>query len=188
MATEFRSSLFGFNRDDVMNYIRKKDAEFKSDISDKNSKIKKQETELASLKADLDEALKNIESLSEQNAKMSAELKDYKAREDEIESLARKIGKLYLVSKSSAKSIVDRAEESAEIISEQTKTQLANIESTEQSLQDLARRIVSTSEKYVSDLNSASRSLSEAKDTLSGKEAERIRISSEFSEIYEKLG
>lgn len=187
MAVEFRTSFFGFNRDDVFEYVHKKDAEMKVLSASMNDKIKALEAELASLKADFNEAVKNNSELSGENSRLAAELDEFKAKADEIESLGRKIGKLYLVSKSSAKSIVDRAEENADIINEQAKIRLQNIEETEESLHTITRQIVSASEKYVSDLSSLSASLADAKEKVSEKDAERIRISEEFSEIYEKL-
>ena len=119
MAVEFRTSFLGFNRDDVLDYVHKKDADMKIMSASLKDKIKALEEELSSLKADFSEALKNNSELTAQNEELVASLKGYKAKEDEIESLSRKIGKLYLVSKSSAKSIVDRAEENASIINEQ---------------------------------------------------------------------
>ncbi len=188
MAVEFRTGVFGFNRNDVLEYIHKKDAEMKIKAASLEGKIRALEEELASLKSDFNEAVKNNTELSEENARLAVTVSEYKAREDEIESLGRKIGKLYLVSKSSAKSIVDRAEENAEIITEQANIRLANIEQTEESLHNITKQIVSASEKYVKELNVIETSLAEAKDIISEKNAERVRISEEFSDIYEKLG
>lgn len=188
MAVEFRSAVFGFNRNDVLEYIHKKDAEMKIHSASLKDKIKALEEELASVKADLNTANKENAGLSKDNLELRAHLDEYKAREDEIESLSRKIGKLYLVSKSSAKSIVDRAEENAEIITEQANIRLANIEKTEVSLHEITKQIVSASEKYVKELNLIETSLIEAKEIISEKNAERVRISEEFSDIYEKLG
>lgn len=187
MAVEFRSSFFGFNRDDVFDYVHKKDAEMKILTASMNEKLHVLEEELAQLKADFNEAVKNNSELSSENSRLSSELEVFKSKSDEIDSLSRKIGKLYLVSKSSAKSIVERAEENAQILDEQTKLRLSNIEQTEESLHTITKHIVSASEKYVSELSSLSVSLAEAKEKVGNKDAERIRISEEFSEIYEKL-
>lgn len=187
MAVEFRTSFLGFNRDDVFDYVHKKDAEMKLLSASMNDKIKALEEELSSLKANFNEAVKNNSELSGENSRLTEELNAFKEKADEIESLGRKIGKLYLVSKSSAKSIVDRAEEKADIINEQAKIRLQNIEQTEESLHTITRQIVSASEKYVADLSSLSASLADAKEKVSEGDAERVRISEEFSEIYEKL-
>lgn len=187
MAVEFRTSFLGFNRDDVLNYVHKKDAETKVLVASLKDKIKALEEELSSIKADLSETLKNNTELSAKNKELTSSLNDYKAKEDEIESLSRKIGKLYLVSKSSAKSIVDRAEETAEIINEQAEIRLKNITETEDSLHEITKQIVSASEKYVFELGKIETSLAEAKVKVSERDAERVRISEEFADIYEKL-
>lgn len=188
MAVEFRSSLFGFNRDDVLDYVHKKDAEMKILSASLKEKINALEEELEILRSDLCAAEDANSKLSAENEELSASVKVYRDKEEEIESLGRKIGKLYLVSKSSAKGIVERAEESAEIINEQAKIRLANITETEDSLHEITKLIVASSEKYVSELTAIEASLAEAKVKVSERDAERVRISEEFSEIYEKLG
>lgn len=187
MAVEFRTSFLGFNRDDVLDYVHKKDADMKIISASLKDKIKALEDELSSLKADFSEALKNNAELMANNKELSSALAEYKTKEDEIESLSRKIGKLYLVSKSSAKSIVDRAEETAGIINEQAQIRLKNITETEDSLHEITKQIVSASERYVSELGAMEDALAEAKVKVSERDAERVRISEEFAEIYEKL-
>ncbi len=187
MAIKFRSSFLGFNRDDVLEYVHKKDADMKILSASMNDKIKALEEELSSLKADFGAAVKNNRELTDKNRELEAQICTYKDKEEEIESLSRKIGKLYLISKSSAKSIVDRAEESASIINEQARIRLANITETEDSLHDITKQIVAASEKYVSELSIIENSLAEAKVKVSERDAERVRISEEFADIYEKL-
>ena len=187
MAVEFRTSFLGFNRDDVFEYVHKKDAEMKILSASHNEKITALNEGLSNLKNDFNEALKNNVELSSENSRLSEELNAFREKAEEIESLSRKIGRLYMVSKSSAKSIVDRAEENADIINEQTRLRLSNIEQTEDSLRDITKQIVSASQKFVNDLNSLDSSLAKAKAVVSGKEAERVKISEDFAEIYEKL-
>ncbi len=188
MAVSFRSGLFGFNRDDVLEYVHKKDAESKALTAHYREKIDALEGELADLRAEFSEALKNNAELTAENAVILEELTLLRAKAEEVDSLAKKIGRLYLISKSSAKGIVEKAEENAEAITEQANVHLQSIEQAEESLHALAVRIVSASDAYVSELNSITAAFNEAKVKVSERDAERIRISEEFSEIYEKLG
>ena len=188
MAVSFRSGLFGFNRDDVLEYVHKKDAETKALTAHHKEKVDALERELESLRGEFSEALKNNAELTAENAAMLEELTLLRAKAEEVESLAKKIGRLYLISKSSAKTIVEKAEENAETIAQQASIHLANIEQAEESLHALAVKIVSASDAYVSELNSITAALSEAKVKVSERDAERVRISEEFTEIYEKLG
>lgn len=187
MSVEFRTSFLGFNRDDVFEYVHKKDAEMKILSASMNDKIKSLEEELSALKSSLEESTQKNADLTEENNRITAELSDFQARADEIESLSRKIGKLYLVSKSSAKSIVERAEENAELINEQTKLRLENIEQTEVVLHSITKEIISASERFVTDIHTLETDLANAKQKVSENNDEHIRISEEFAEIYEKL-
>ena len=73
MAVEFRTSFLGFNRDDVLDYIHKKDADMKIASAALKDKIKSLEAELSSIKGDLSEG----ESFFDDNAEISAPLLPY---------------------------------------------------------------------------------------------------------------
>ena len=80
MAVEFRTGVFGFNRNDVLEYIHKKDADMKIQASEYKNKIKALEEELASLKAQFSDAVKNNAELSSENTRLSATVQEYKAK------------------------------------------------------------------------------------------------------------
>ena len=98
----FKKSLFGFNCDEVMNYIE-------------NMHKTTKENELV-LNEKLDDATSKLEASANENAELkaknellSAELKEITEKYNEIEKISENIGKLYLVAQTNAKTIMDNA-------------------------------------------------------------------------------
>ena len=188
VAIEFRNGLFGFNKTDVLNYVHKKDAEFKELSSTLNGEIKTLKTDLKELRAEHDNALAVIASITAEKEALKAKVEEYDRKSREIDDLSAKIGKLYLVSKSSAKNIVSKAEENSNMITAETDKNLANLETTQASLKEIAEEILTASQSFVDKLDALQGSLTAAKFKVSENKAASEVISDEFAEIYAKLG
>ena len=102
--------------------------------------------------------------------------------------MSTNIGKLYLVSKATAKSIVNKSEESSAVIALQNEKQLENIADTQSSLKDIAEGILSASQNFVSKLDELQSSLNNVKSKVSSNNTENAKVSEEFAELYAKLG
>lgn len=188
MAIEFRNALLGFNKDDVLNYVHHKDAEFKNLDRELNKKIEQIEKELETLRKEYTSALATIGNLTHENDTLKVRVEEYDRKVKEIDSMSSKIGKLYLVSKSSAKTIVSRAEESSDLVSAQADRNLEGIENTQASLKEIADSILSASQNFVSKLDALQDSLDEAKQKVNDNKTTTSKISEEFAELYAKLG
>ncbi len=188
MAIEFRNSLLGFNKDDVLSYVHMKDSEFKALSNMLNDRIDELQKQLASLKEEHLSALGTIGSLTHENDVLKIKVNEYDRKVEEIDSVSAKIGKLYLVSKSTAKTIVDKAEESSEAVSSQTEKSLNSIEDTQASLKEIAESILSASQSFVSRLDELQTSLADVKSRVGANTSDSTRISEEFAELYAKLG
>ena len=188
MSVEFRNALIGFNKDDVLNYVHKKDYELKALSSSLNKKIEELESKLSTLEDEYRSALGVVASLSAENSELKEKTAEYESKAAELEQLSEKIGKLYLVSKSTAETIVNNAEESSELILKQATESLEKIKQTQDSLKDVAENVLSASENFVSRINSLNSSLEEAKTKLDDNQRSTAVISEEFSELYAKLG
>ena len=105
----------------------------------------------------------------------------------EIDAMSAKIGKLYLVSRSTAKTVVDDAQASAQIVDAQTDKSLQNIESTQASLKELAEEILSASQGFVSRIGEFNRTLEDAKSKVDENKSNSMSVSEEFAELYAKL-
>ena len=188
MAVEFRNSLFGFNKDDVLSYVHLKDSELKHLSNTLNAKINELKEQLETLKAEHLATLDIVETLSAENSEMKKQVDEYNKKANELDIMAANIGKLYLVSKASAKSIVDNSEESAMLVSEQSHMQLTNIDDAQNSLQSIAEDILSASKSFVARLDEFQTTLNSVKGRVNENITQNIKISEEFAEIYAKLG
>ena len=188
MAIEFRNSLLGFNKDDVLSYVHLKDSELKNLSNKLNARIDELQKQLESLKAEHLSVLGTVDSLSRENSQLKEQVDEYNKKTEEIETMSANIGRLYLVSKASAKSIVDKSEESAMLVSEHNDMQLTNIDDAQSSLKNIAESILSASKSFVSRLDEFESSLNEVKGRVNENTTQNVKISEEFAEIYAKLG
>ena len=188
MAIEFRNSLFGFNKDDVLSYVHLKDSELKNLSNKLNTRIDELQKQLEALKEEHLSALGTIGNLTRENDGLRAQVDEYNRKSDEIETMSTNIGKLYLVSKATAKSIVDKSEENSAIIAAQNEKQLDNIDNTQSSLKEIAESILSASKNFVSRLDELQSSLHDVKSKVNDNTSQNVKISEEFAELYAKLG
>lgn len=187
MSVIFRNSLIGFNKDDVLNYIHKKDAELNALSNKLNETISNLNKEIKTLKEEMSTLEASYNSTVKENLDLKVKLNEFEEKSAEIENLSNKIGKLYLVSQSSAKSIVDKANENSQIINNQMESSLKNIETAKETVNELTNKILSASETFVAELNEFNSSFTNAKDMVLENNNETVKINSEFAEIYEKL-
>lgn len=188
MPTEFRSQLFGFNREDVFKYVHKKDFEMKAAKEKASEEISALKALVSKFQCDLDEAIKQNSTLSEDNKVMRERLDEFEAQIDSLNTTAEKIGKLYLVSKTSAKTIVDKAHESSVVIGNETSKNLENITVTQNALAEIKQNLISSTDEFIKELDILNQSLLDAKNQLESNSNEQVKISAEFAEIYQKLG
>ena len=141
MSVGFRKSLFGFNADDVMNYIEKmhksyakKESEFKSSISD--------------LKDELADASEKINLLEESNLKLKKELDELNATREKSERLSQSIGKLYVVAQASAKSIMENSRENSRLSKEEVEKNISALTDAQESLNELKTDIETTAANF----------------------------------------
>ncbi len=188
MAIEFRTGFLGFNKDDVLNYVHLKDRELKALASELNAKIKELEERLEVLKKEHLSDVSTIDKLSKENAELNIKASEYDRKTAEIDAMSANIGKLYLVSKSTAKTIVNSAEENSKAVEAQTAKSIENIEITQASLKDLAEEILSASQNFVSRIGEFNRSLESTKSKVDENKQGASAVSEEFAELYAKLG
>lgn len=180
MAVGFRKSLFGFNCDDVTEYVEKthrsytqKEIEYKEQIEDLTA-------QLSALKAKLDETVA-------EKAQTEEKLKEFTDKYDEIERLSKNIGKLYIVAKSNAEAIMKEAEQSADIARKEAQKNITSIMSAHRSLSGVKEDIVNTSAKFAKDIDELSKSLSSVRDRIEMHQTAVERSEEEYREIIKVL-
>ena len=166
MSVFFRKSLLGYNVEDVKKYI---DGLFKK-ISDSDEEHKKEIAKNKELILELSESLnnanQNISELISQNDNLTAEVEHYRAEKEKITQLSEVIGKLYLVSKLNAESIITSATSIKRKTVEEAEFNMQLIEEAHQNLQELTNKVNATSLEYTDKIQSVATSLNETKDSI----------------------
>lgn len=161
MSVGFRKSFFGFNCDDVLEYIEKTHRKFAK-------KEKSYNDDINSLKKEIDEKAKEYDELKEKCEKISAELKEYNDRYDEIERLSQNIGKLYLVAESNANAIMKKSAENCQIANSEIERNINSIDNAHTSLCELKEKILATSNEFANEVDDLLKSLDTAKEQVKG--------------------
>ena len=117
MSVGFRKSLFGFNCDDVIEYVQNTHKKFSDKENALNDKIACLDKTIATINAQL-------EDVKAAKAAVEAQLKEYTDKYDEIERLSQNIGKLYLVAQANAKSIMQNSAENRDIANREVEKNL----------------------------------------------------------------
>lgn len=158
----FRTSIFGFHKDDVIEYLNQthqehtlKEQQSLKQISDLQDKLKQAEA-----KAD------------EQNARleeMEKEVSYYRGKEAEIEKMSISIGTMYLVAKQNSDEMIAAAEKYAADITEYSKRQLEAANKAGEQLNILKSGVSESAEKFAADLAGLTESLSESRERLASQ-------------------
>ena len=170
MAAGFRKSLFGFNCEDVMNYIERTHKSFSQKEASLKAKADELDTSLTVAKA-------QIAAIEEAKRKLEEELKVYTDKYDEIERLSQNIGKLYLVAQTNSKSIMKSSEEISEISRNEVVKNLTSIEQAHTSLESIKQEILKTSSDFTSKIEGLMAEL----------EVTKARINEQTLDVQEKI-
>ena len=133
MAIGFRKSLFGYNQDDVIEYIKKLHNNFK----DKEQTFK---DDISALEEKINALVENEEKLNQENHELNAKLDEFNAKKAEMERLSENIGKLYLVANTNAKTIMSNAEESSRLAESEINKNVSAIEETHAALLEMVSK------------------------------------------------
>ncbi len=175
----FRREVLGFNRQDVIDYIRKTQQESslrENELIETLDKLNRRNSQLIDeLKKipELEAKLKISEATVQKLADEAEELEIQKA---EAEAMSKDIAKMYLVAKSNAEAIRTSTKESSDLAFYEVNQTIASIEKVHEELNALKQKINDASRKYESDLDVLTASLSNAKETISStsKKVEEI--------------
>ncbi len=176
----FRRSLFGFNTDDVLEYIEKTHKSFSKKQDALNQKAD-------SLAKDLELSKEQYDNLMAEKAIVDEKLNAFIEKYEEIEKLSENIGKLYLVAQANAQAIMKNSESSLNISNAEVEKNLNSIDEAHASLDEIRANIVKTSEDFVSELDELIQSLVDTKDKITGNNKEAKDSIENFDKFYESL-
>ncbi len=166
----FRRELLGFNREDVIEYIKK----IQKSNSEKETELVNNIDELNRRNAELIDELKRIPEL-EANLKLSeatieklsGEAAALRAKQEEVEKISQDIAKMYLVAKSNAEAVNQSTKECCDLAFYEINRTLLALEDMQSKLDTIKGEIFDASQKYTSDLEYISESFDAAKKTIS---------------------
>ncbi len=177
MSVGFRKSLFGFNCDDVIEYIEQSHKKFSEKEAALNQKIDSLDNTIADVNAKLDD-------VKVAKAAVEAQLKEYTDKYDEIERLSQNIGKLYLVAQANAKSIMQNSADNRDIANREVEKNLHSIDSAHEQLASLKAEIMQTSSDFVSKVDTLVTSLTTAREQISQKNTDNRELAEQFENLF----
>lgn len=180
MAVGFRKSLFGFNCDDVINYIEKSHKTFSRKESELNNQVEV-------LSNELDLSKENLENLNREKELIYNKLSAFTEKYEEIERLSENIGKLYLIAQANAQAIIANSESSANLTSCEIEKNLLSLDEAHASLDQLKNNILKTSNEFAVEVDSLINSLIQTKERISANTEANNQCKQQFEEIYNGL-
>ena len=180
MSVGFRKSLFGFNCNDVLEYIEKTHRKFKNKADALTQKADE-------LKEELNLSKENYEKLLEEKNIISEKLDAFTQKADEIERLSENIGKLYLVSQANAQAIMSNAEESSALAKSEVEKNLSAIDEAHISLEELRNSITKTSDDFIKEVDNLLNSLSETREQITANTQSCEEATEDFQAVYESI-
>ncbi|MBO5322349.1 MAG: hypothetical protein J6B22_07110 [Clostridia bacterium] len=180
MAIGFRKSLFGYNQDDVIEYIKKLHNNFK----DKEQTFK---DDISALEEKVNALVGNEEKLNHENRELNAKLDEFNAKKAEMERLSENIGKLYLVANTNANTIMSNAEESSKLAESEINKNVSAIEETHIALNSLRDSVNETAQNFTNEISALIESLEDTKSKISNSALESKNASNEFSSLLEMV-
>lgn len=180
MAIGFRKSLFGFNCDDVMSYIEKSQQAF----AEKEKELSEQADKLSS---ELDLSNENYLKLNAEKDMIAKKLADFNEKYEEIERLSDNIGKLYLVAQANARAIMASSEKNSKLSALEVEKNLSTLDEAHDSLDELKKSIIKTSDDFVNEVDQLISSLNETREQISENVKDSANYKKQFDEVYETI-
>lgn len=180
MALGFRKSLFGYNQEDVAEFINRQSIKHTEIQTELNAKIKENEKQISSIKEALTLA-------NEENARILSELTFYKEKYEEVKTLSDNIGKLYLVAQTNAKSIMNAANEAKDATDNEIKQNIIAIDAANGELNELKIKIEKFCENFSSDVDKINETLASTKAIIEKSATKQEETTANFEKVYSNL-
>lgn len=180
MALGFRKSIFGYNCEEVSEYLHKNENSHKQAISALNVTINELRDKLA-------EAESNNTALSDENSALLANLDFYKTKYEEVKTLSENIGKLYLVAQTNAKSIISAADNARVASFEEIEENIAAINKTNASLAEIKSQILTMSDNFVKEIEKLTSSLEQIKALAAAADENGNAKVTDFEKVFKNI-
>ncbi len=172
MSAGFRKSLFGFNQNDVIEYVKK---------SSEAAKQREDELLLALAKKEKENKI-----LEETNIQLSSRVAEFEKKCNEINAMCEKMSRLYITAKASSKALMDNTEENCRVMQVQIDNNLNTLEEVQSALSKLKSQVVKTADVYTKEVDSVSDCLQTAKEVINSNKDNSDDALKKFSEALNK--
>lgn len=165
----FRTSVFGFNKDDVNTYLLNLSQEFSLKEQDFIKKISDLEKQIDSLKKECNSAKDDLNKTTDELKDLKESYEKIKDKEEEIEQMSQSIGTMYMVAMQNSEKIISQAEETATQINQASMQRLDAAYKAEEQLGLIKENIKTSAKKFAEEINAFSTSLEEPKNRLAAQ-------------------
>ncbi len=180
MALGFHKSLFGYNCDEVSEYVRKTLASNQEIQNSLNEKIKNFEAQVGGLSS-------TIKDLEAQKAESEQQLEFYKEKYDEVKTLSENIGKLYLVAQTNANAIMNAAEDAKASAKAEIDNNISVIDATNESLNKMKVYVAEITAEFAARVDELNNSLEKTKFIIKRSTEISDETKAEFETIFNSL-
>lgn len=180
MSLGFRKSFFGYNCEEVTEYITRLNAQNNQTVSALKDKIKTESDNLA-------KAEEEIKSLNQKINELDENLAFYKSKYDEVKKLSDNIGKLYLVAQTNAKAIMESANSAHDSSKAEIDKNIELLDNTDESLTSLEEKVSALSEEFSKSVSALREELNNIKGLASQSEEAFEKSNENFNTAYNSI-
>ena len=180
MSVGFRKSLFGFNSNDVVEYIERAQRNFNVKENALNKKLDE-------IKEELSRSKQLCEILANEKQSLQFQLDEFNAKYEDIERMSENIGKLYLVAQTNSKAIIENSNNNVKIADAEVERNLNTLAEAHKSLDELRLKITKTSEEFTSEVDSLIASLETTVNQINQNSSAIEEAKNEFAEVFANI-
>ncbi len=169
MKIGFKKSLFGFNCNEVIDYIKSSNQRFNDE---------KEKYQIA-----IDSLNKKIKSNEESIEFLSAQLETYIEKEAQINELAQKMSELYLTSKITAEEVLKNAEANKNQVNELVNMNLVSVSNANKELENIESELDNSVAEFNSLVRELKLNLENTKQDLAKRNKEIESFEEEFIKV-----
>ena len=165
----FRRELLGFNREDVIEYIKKiqkENSEKERELINNIDNINRRNAKLIDELKRIPELEANLKISAETIEKLSAETASLREKQEEVQNISKDIAKMYIVAKSNAEIVNKSTKDSSDLAFYEINRTLLALEEMQQKLGSIKSNIDNASKKYSDDLDYIFKSFDAARETI----------------------
>ena len=180
MSIGFRKSLFGFNSNDVVEYINKTHKKFAQKEKHFLESIDK-------LNKSLDEAKAEQEAIRLEKIELDKKINEFNTKNEELEKLYINTQKLNDIALINSQKIIENSENTYKSALEEAEKNLYSIEEVHNSLLELRESILQTSKDFSDEVDKLIKNLNETKEKISINSQNAQTAKEEYEETYLSL-